>query len=115
MVRFYMDENIDFDITHGLRLRNVDVLTVQEDGRAKIADPEVMDRATELGRIVFTHDDDLLAEATRRQKNGVQFSGVLFVHKLRLTVGECITDLEEIAVCCIPEEFENRIQYIPVQ
>ena len=103
MVCFYMDENIDFDITHGLRLRNVDVVTVQEDGRAKISDPEVMDRATELGRVVFTNDDDLLVEAMRRYQDGIEFSGVIYVHKRRLTIGQCI------------EEFENRVQYIPIQ
>ncbi|MCD6294312.1 MAG: DUF433 domain-containing protein [Deltaproteobacteria bacterium] len=26
----------------------------------------LLDRATELGRVLFTHDDDLLAEATER-------------------------------------------------
>ncbi|ASC69881.1 hypothetical protein XM38_008110 [Halomicronema hongdechloris C2206] len=30
----YMDENVHGAITTGLRIREVDVLTVQEDGRA---------------------------------------------------------------------------------
>ena len=31
-VAFYMDEHVHRAITNGLKLRNIDVLTVQEDG-----------------------------------------------------------------------------------
>ncbi|MGF1460261.1 MAG: DUF5615 family PIN-like protein [Leptolyngbyaceae cyanobacterium] len=61
----YMDENVHGAITNGLRQRRVNVLTVQEDHRSGIADPVVLDRATELRRILFTQDDDLPTEAQR--------------------------------------------------
>jgi predicted nuclease of predicted toxin-antitoxin system len=61
-----MDEHIHRAITIGLRLRGIDVLTVQEDGRAGVSDPLVLDRATELNRVLFTQDDDFLIEANRR-------------------------------------------------
>lgn len=46
-IAFYMDENVPRQITVGLRLRGVDDLTVQEDGRAGMIDPAVLDRAIE--------------------------------------------------------------------
>lgn len=49
----YMDENIPRSITTGLRLRGVDVLTVQEEGRTSFTDPIILDRATELQRVLF--------------------------------------------------------------
>ena len=48
MITFYIDENVHRGITNGLRIKGVDVLTVQEDGRTGIKDPAVLDRATEL-------------------------------------------------------------------
>ena len=33
-IAFYIDENVHRAITTGLRMRDVDVLTVQEDGRS---------------------------------------------------------------------------------
>ncbi len=51
MIRLYMDENVHGTITSGLRRRNIDVLTVQEDHRSGLPDPEVLDRAIELGRV----------------------------------------------------------------
>jgi hypothetical protein len=53
-VAFYMDEHIHYAITVGLRLRDVDVLTVQEDGRSGVLDILLLERATELQRVVFS-------------------------------------------------------------
>jgi predicted nuclease of predicted toxin-antitoxin system len=60
MVRLYMDENVHGVITRGIRKRGVDVLTVQEDGYGGRDDPDVVDRATSLGRVLFSQDEDLL-------------------------------------------------------
>ena len=54
-IAFYMDENVHRGITDGLRIRDVDVLTVQEDGRTSFRDPAILDRATELERVLFSH------------------------------------------------------------
>jgi hypothetical protein len=51
-VGLYMDEHVPRAITEGLRLRGVDVLTAQEDNRRRASDSELLDRATELGRIL---------------------------------------------------------------
>jgi hypothetical protein len=45
-----MDEQVPRQITLGLRLRNIDVLTVQEDDRAGLDDPNVLARVIELER-----------------------------------------------------------------
>ena len=65
-VHLYMDVHVRRAVTAGLRLRGIDVLTAQEDGTGELPDPELLDRATELGCVLFTQDDDLLREAKRR-------------------------------------------------
>jgi predicted nuclease of predicted toxin-antitoxin system len=67
-IAFYVDHHVPRAITVGLRLRGVDVLTAYEDGASELDDPELLDRAGELERVLFTQDDDLLAEAARRQR-----------------------------------------------
>ena len=51
-------------------------------GAWQAADDRLVDRASELGRVLFSQDDDLLAEAKRRQVEGVQFAGVLYAHQI---------------------------------
>lgn len=108
-----MDENVHRAITSGLRLRGIDVLTVQVDGRRRLRDPKVLDRATELGRVLFSQDDDLLVQARRRQAKGIVFSGVAYAHQLEATIGECMRDLELIAQAASPEEVANQV-FIPL-
>ena len=72
-----MDAHIPRAITLGLRMRTVDVLTAQEDGAGTLPDPALLERATQLGRVLFTFDDDLLLEAVKRQAETKPFSGVI--------------------------------------
>ena len=113
-ISFYMDENVHRGITNGLRIRNVDVLTVQEDGKIGFEDTAILNRATELRRILFTQDDDFLVEATVRQQEQADFAGIVYAHKLRVSVGDCIRDLEIIAKAANYEELESSIQYLPL-
>ena len=69
----YMDVDVPFAITAGLRLRGIDVLTAQEDGTSDLDDDVLLDRVTALGRIIFTRDVDFLAHARERQRTGRLF------------------------------------------
>jgi len=61
-LRLYLDHHVPA-VSEGLRLRGVDVLTAYEDGSAELEDPPLLHRTTELGRVLFTQDTDLLAVA----------------------------------------------------
>ena len=93
----YMDHHVPRAITLGLRLRGVDVLTAYEDGTSALGDAALLDRAGELGRVLFTQDDDLLVEAVKRQEEGILFHGVVYAHQIRLSIGRCVQNLETIA------------------
>jgi hypothetical protein len=113
-IAVYMDEHIHASITVGLRLRHVDVLTVQEDGRSGISDILLLERATELQRVVFSQDQDFLIEAQNRQVEGISFAGVIYAHQRIVTIGTCIRDLEIIAKAGNPEDLANTVQFLPL-
>ena len=110
----YMDENVARQITVGLRQRDVDVLTVQEDGLTSFPDHIILDRSTELQRVLFTQDQDFLIEANRRQAEEINFCGVIYARKSVVTIGVCVRDLEIIAKIGVLEEFANCVQYLPL-
>jgi Domain of unknown function (DUF5615) len=114
-IPLYMDEHVPRAITLGLRQRGVDVLSVQEDGREGQDDSALLDRATELSRVLFTQDRDLLAEGTRRQQEGRLFAGVIYAHQRGLSIGQCVQELEVIAGVCEPDDLANRVQYLPLR
>lgn len=113
-ITLYMNQHVPRAITAGFRLRGVDVITAYEDGASDMDDPELLDRASELERVLFTQDDDLLAEATKRQRNGIPFRGIIYAHQLSVSIGACIDDLEIIAQAGEPEDLTNRVQFLPL-
>ena len=113
-IALIMDHHVPRAITIGLRLRNVDVLIAYEDGSSELEDPLLLDRANVLERVLFTRDDDLLVEATRRQRSGTNFRGVIYAHQLGVPIGQCVVDLELIAKAAEPEDLINQIIFLPL-
>lgn len=113
-IKLYMDVHIPKTITNGLRLRGIDVLTAQEDNADKLSDPELLDRANALNRVLLTFDDDLLAEAARRQQLSISFSGIIYTSPLNVSIGTCIRDLEIIAQVGEPEDLADRVEFLPL-
>jgi predicted nuclease of predicted toxin-antitoxin system len=110
-----MDVHVPAPITRALLARAIDVLTAQTDGTTRLDDAALLDRARELGRVMFSRDEDFLAEATARQRAGRPFAGLIYAHQLRVTIGRCVQDLELIAKCSEPEDFLNRIEHLPLR
>lgn len=114
MIRLYADENVEGAIIQGLRKRGVDILAADEDGFRHTDDPLVLDRAGELSRVAFSRDKDFLREANRRQAVGERFMGVIYARKFFVSIGQCVNDLEMLAVVGNPEDFENAVWYLPL-
>lgn len=110
----YMDVHVPQPITRGLRRRGVDVVTAQEDGTAELEDADLLDRAGQLGRILFTRDDDLLVEAATRMRRAEPFASVVHAHQLDVSIGRCIADLEVIAQAGTPKETRGQVIFLPL-
>ena len=109
-----MDQHVPLAVTNGLRLRGFDVLTAFEDRTHELTDPELLDRAGVLERILFTRDDDFLRETTLRLEQEIQFQGVIYAHQLRVSIGQCVDDLELIALIYTLEELVNQVVFLPL-
>ena len=109
MLVLYMDHHVPSAITAGLRKRGVDVLTAEEDGSAMLDDGPLLDRATALGRVLFSQDEDLLAIAHQRLQSGQEFAGVVYAHQLAISIGRAVRDLELIAKALDPGELRNKV------
>ena len=109
-----MDVHVPRAVTIALRLRAIDVMTAQEDGAAELDDDLLLQRVTELGRVLVSQDADLLREGARRLNENKEFSGIVYAHQLRVTIGQMVEDLELIARTMHREEWLGRIEYLPI-
>jgi hypothetical protein len=112
-VALYMDVHVPAAIAEQLRRRQVDVLTAIADGWQRRSDEELLQHALALGRVLFTQDMRFRALAEEWQRQGRPFAGLLFGHQLRGTIGQYVEDLELIAKASEPNEWQNRVEYLP--
>lgn len=97
-----------------MRVRGVDVLTAYEDGTDCWEDEPLLVRASALGRVLFSQDEDLLAVAKRFRLEGVHFAGLVYAHQLRVSVGRCVSDLELLAKACSSEDMAEHVEFLPL-
>ncbi len=114
MITLYMDVHAPEAITRALRRRGVTVITAQEDGTAEFDDPPLLDRATQLGCLLVTQDKHSLAEAAKRQEGAAHFAGIIYAPQDTALIGTYIEDLELIALAGTPEEYADRLRYLPL-
>jgi hypothetical protein len=110
-----MGVHVPIALTEALRRSGLDVLTSQDDGTATSDDERLLARAAELGRILFSQDQDFLRIAAQWQRHGHPFPGILFSAQQGVSLGVLTGDLELILVCCEPEELESRVVYLPLR
>lgn len=110
-----MDQHVKAAVTDGLRQRGIDVVTAMEDGTDRWEDEAILARATELGRVVFTQDDDFLAIADQWLSVGRRFAGLVYGHQLGVTIGQAIRDLELLATVLEGDEMANHIEFVPLR
>ena len=112
-VGLYMDVHVPGPITEQLRRRGVDVLTAQVDAHDEVEDMDILSRALELGRVVFTQDVRFRVLAEDWQRQGRDFAGLEFGPQLGGTIGQYVQDLELIAKASESDEWRNVIQFLP--
>ena len=113
-VSLLMDHHVHAAITEGLRQRGVDAITAYEDNSHRLEDDVLLGRATQLGRVLFSQDEDLLRIAKSWIAISREFSGLVYAHQVYVSIGQAVYDLELIAKINEPEDMYNRVEYLPL-
>ena len=109
-----MDVHVPQAVTDQLLRRSVDVLTAIDDKTAELSDDKLLDRSTELGRLIVTFDIRFMAMAEDWQRSGRRFGGLVYAHPLRISIGQLVRDLELIAKATEPNDWLGAVEYLPL-
>jgi predicted nuclease of predicted toxin-antitoxin system len=116
MLRLLSDEDLPFALIRALKRSqaDVDVVRVQEVGLRSQPDQVVLEWAAQNGRILISRDrKTLVQEAYDRIWSNRAMPGVLMLRN-RLSLGKAVEDILVIAICCAPEEMQDRVIYLPL-
>jgi Domain of unknown function (DUF5615) len=117
--RFLADEGFNMDVTTGLRRHYLamDVVTVQEAGLLHTLDPDLLQAAQRLDRILLSHDTHTMRDhfyaLLAQQPVGAHLPGVLLVAQ-EASVGKAIEWIAEVWLASRHEEWRDRVEFLPL-
>ena len=115
MLRFQADADLNQIIVRAVCRRepSIDFQTAQVAGLSGIADPEVLARAAEEGRVLVTHDFQTMPEHFAEFIMTQQSTGVLLIPQ-HLPIASAVEDLLLIWATMEANEWINLIWYLPL-
>ena len=107
-LRFYLDENIPTEIARQLRRSGIDAVSALDLGQLGASDPSHLKRATEMGRILCTHDQDFL----RLAAEGHEHAGIASALQASSTIGGWVRALRGLHTRLKVEEARNQVYFL---
>lgn len=102
-----MDEHVPTAVTRGLQARGIEVLTVQNASLSHTADNRILAYALAQGRVVFTQDEDFLAEHRR----GTLHAGIVYAHQ-HTSIGAMVRGLMLIHGVYTSDDMRGNLEYL---
>jgi hypothetical protein len=115
MIRFLADEDFDGRIVRGLyRVKSdLQLIRAQDVGLSGASDEKLLEWAADNDRIVLSHDKRTLPRhAHDRLRCALHVPGIFIVINLA-SIRQCIDDIVLIAECSEPDEWKDRVLYLP--
>ncbi len=103
-VSFYLDESLSPEIVTQLSMQGIDIIR----GPLGVDDPVHLERATDMGRVVCTADDDFLKLAAQ----GIEHAGIIWGEQDKHSIGDWVKYLRFVHAVHSAEEIMNTINYV---
>lgn len=116
MIRFLADENFHGACVRGILRRKpeLDVVRAQDIGLEGRDDPELLAAAAGQNRVLLTHDVKTITRyANERLAAGLPLPGIVEVPQ-EMNIGQAIEQILLLIECLSPEEWPDRIHYLPL-
>ncbi len=107
-IRLFFDESVAVAIAEQLRFRGIDAITVRDVERVGEDDLELLQLATEDGRVMVTADGDFKKIA----QMDVTHAGIFFVVHTRQEIGYVVRTLERLVNYYTADRMINRFEYL---
>ncbi len=110
-LRFYFDESVELAVSEQLAVGKIDVVSAHS--LEKLGDEDVnhLQRATEMGRILCTYDNDFLVLATE----GVEHAGIVYAHQQKTSIGDWVRGIRALHTRLTAEEIRGQVVFLSLK
>ena len=102
------DEHIPYGIIAGLERQGIDAVSVQQAGLRSAVDPVILRATRQLGRVLYTRDDDFLS----LHSEGIPHLGIFYHPARKYSIGAAINAVALACQALSMEEMQNRVEYL---
>ncbi len=95
-------------IAEQLARNNIDAITVRDLDELGDEDSNHLQRATELGRVLCTHDADFL----RLNAQGVEHAGIAYVPQYQTNIGAIVKGLRDLHQTISAETMQGQVKFL---
>ena len=107
-LRFYIDENVQIEVAPQLVQHGIEAVSAKSLEKLGDTDANHLRRATEMGCVLCTHDQDFL----RKSAEGVQHAGIVFAEQYKSTIGGWVRELQTIHSEMTAEAMKMQVKFI---
>ena len=111
-LKVYTDEGVPVAIAIGLRRRGAQAWSAHDAGNLELSDLEQLEYACREQAAIFTHDHDFLRLAHGWLQQGREHWGIFYVHRQRLSMGECIGRVVDYVLALETESMKNQVVFL---
>jgi hypothetical protein len=108
VLRFHLDENVDFAIADGLIRRGLSCTRTPPDMPKGSPDEEQLAYCFRERRVIISNDEDMLILSA----GGHRHFGIAYYYQGTRTLGQLIARLASISHEMDPEQMEGRVEYL---
>jgi len=112
MLKIYSDESLDVRIIEALKKRGTEAWSARDVGNLGLKDDAQLEYAYNEKACLFTTDDDFLRIAKKWSDQGKEHYGIIYVHPLKLCIGECVNSIEILASVMNVDDMINHVEYL---
>lgn len=110
-IRFYIDENVQIEVMSQLVQHGIEAVSAKSLEKLGDTDTNHLQRATEMGHVLCTHDQDFL----RLSAEGVPHAGIVFAQQNQSTIGGWVRQLRRLHDEFTAEEMVGRVEFVNVK
>lgn len=108
MIVIQCDEHIKRSVREGLRMRGIEVWSIEEEQLKGVSDNELLTFCIKNKRILLTNDEDFFTLT----KN-THHAGIIFITDQHAPVGTIIRTVLRLVYTVKEDEFKDSILYVP--
>ncbi|MCA0455578.1 MAG: DUF5615 family PIN-like protein [Chloroflexi bacterium] len=107
-IRLYVDENLSPEIARQLKLRGVDAVSVRDLDLLGETDDNHFVRASKMGRVLVTSDEDFLIMTSTQSEH----AGIIYGKQQAHSIGDWVKGLELICFVYNADDMKNRVEFL---